>query len=680
MRDDQSGITYILRGSFPGFFLGAIVLVVAPDDYQMMMDEDGWLWKAVQDGLPWLLTVVSLIVASRCYAPTLAALLHWPPTTTPTTSGESVPTLDGHHLYYGKTKWPQYEARFNLRLSYIYGPVVTIKLGATNLAGKLRCWLNRCLVPGWQPADTTILINSLAEDDGTLRSLLNSCASRNLSIPAGKYLSGGRRIVLQPYGPDWQRHRRAFASLLTKEKVKNSWSRAVCFEALVMVDRLARLTSVEDVSDMRLLKEVSRFTASNVLQIAYARRASTPEDLVLGELEIVSQNISSAFTPGKYLVEKFPMLDWLPFFVSPWKRKLNKDHEFEKDLFTRLLQGVDAKLKASPASQTSSESVISVDECAAAQLLQNCQSLQLDRDDVAYLAAGLFEAGTETTAMTINTFLLAAACYPEVVQKAQAAMDVYLRGKYGEDMTLPEFEDLQKMEYLGAVAKETLRLTPTGSSGVGHTPSGSAVQSLHLTMGGEGRQRRLDVPPDATVLGNTYGLHHDPKVFSDPWGFDPARWLDTKPDQDASPPALETSTPRNALDHSHRNAHYFGFGRRICPGGTLASYTLSMAIALLVFCFDFELTAKAQEICVQMEDISRKEGKDWASLYPSRGEGIEQEDEIGRVLMDAHIAFQLSKSQLAECIRLRPRGDASRGDRLRAVGDALAAMQTQSGR
>lgn len=644
-----------------------------------MMDQDGWLSKAVQDGLLWLLTVVCLIVASWYYAPTLAALLHWSPTMTPTAPGESVPSLNGHHLYYGKTKWPQYEARFNLRLSYIYGPVVTVKLGATNLAGNFRCWLNRCLVPGWQPADTTILINSLAEDDGTLRSLLNSCVSRTLSIPAGKYLSGGRRIVLQPYGPDWQRHRRAFASLLTKEKVKNSWSRAVRFEALVMVDRLARLTLAEDLSDMRLLKEISRFTASNVLQIAYARRASTPDDPVLGELEIVSQNISSAFTPGKYLVEKLPMLDWLPFFMSPWKRKLNKDHEFEKGLFTRLLQDVETKLKASPASQISSESVIAVDECAAAQLLQNNQSLQLDQNDIAYLAAGLFEAGTETTAMTIDTFLLAAACYPEVVQKAQVAMDEYLRATHREVVTLPEFEDLQKMEYLGAVAKETLRLTPAGSSGVGHTPSGSVVQSLHLTMEGEGRQRRLDVPPDAMVLGNTYGLHHDAKVFSDAWEFEPARWLDTKPYQDGS---------RNALDHSHRNAHYFGFGRRICPGGTLASYTLSMAIALLVFCFDFELTAKAQEICDQMQDICRKEGEEWASLYPGRaqcssGEGRAQEEgggAIGRVLLDAHVAFQLSKSQLAECIRLRRRDDAHRDDRLRAVGDALAAMQTQCAR
>lgn len=601
-----------------------------------------------------------------------------------------MPTLDGNRLYYGKTKWPQYEARFNLRLSSIYGPVVTVKLGATGLTGRLRCWANRCLVRGWHPADTTILINSLAEDDGTLRSLLNSCASRTFSIPAGKHLSRGRRIVLQPYGPDWLRHRRAFTSLLTKEKTKTLWARAVRCEALVMVDRLAKLlSSGGDVSDIRLLREVSRFTASNVLQIAYARRASSPEDPVLAELEIVSRNIASAFTPGKYLVEMFPMLDWFPSFLSPWKRKLNGDHEFEKSLFTRLLRGVEAKLRASQASEAWSESVVSVEECAAAQLLQNRHNLQLDQDDIAYLAAGLFEAGTETTAMTIDTFLLAAACYPGVVREAQAAMDTFLESTHGQVTTVPDFEDLQQMEYLGAVVKETLRLTPTGSSGVGHTPAGSAFQVLHVRAQGGALHRRLDVPPNAMILGNTYGLHHDSKLFPDPWSFDPTRWLPPKPPSGASSAVQEEmKSPRNALDHSHRNAHPFGFGRRICPGATLASHTLSMAIALLLFCFDFHLTAKAAEICAQMEDMSHQERGAWATLYPVAAACGEEktkepcdtkEDGIGRVLIDAHIAFQLSKRQLAECIRLEPRGDDAGVGRLQAVQEALATMQDQWG-
>lgn len=488
-----------------------------------------------------------------------------------------------------------------------------------------------------------------------------------------------------------------------------------------MAGRLARLTSDETLSDIRLLKEVSRFTASNVLQIAYARRASTPDDPVLGELEIVSQNIASAFTPGKYWVETFPILDWLPLFVCPWKRKLDRDHAFEKGLFTRLLGGVEAKLSAKPKAShhALSESAISVNECAAAYLLDNRTSLQLDRDDIAYLAAGLFEAGTETTAMTINTFLLAAACYPRIVQRAQAELDARLghgnRDGGMDALCPPEFEDLQEMEYLGALVQETLRLTPTGSSGVGHTPSGSAVQSLHLhkTEGGEqDMQRRLDIPPNAMVLGNIYGLHHDPILFSDPWAFDPTRWLVSDAHATSPNPNENNNTtgrrpppppPRNYLDPTHRNAHPFGFGRRICPGATLASYTLSMAIAMLLFTFDIDLTPHAQKTYQEMKAMDQKECNDWASLYPNhrcdhhhhhhrdrgsvKGEqqakgGIEPPDQpkedIGRTLLDAHVTFRLSKEELAECIRLTPRRGRGR-DRVRAVQEALAGMQKTHG-
>lgn len=650
-----------------------------------------WEWETPHGALPWLVTAVSLLILSRIVA-ALNNTAH-PSTVKERTSSGSTNThvaiVDGSHLYYDKTRWPQYEARFNLRLSYIYGPVVTIKLGATNSAERFCHWLYRCLHSKWRPSYTTILINSLADDDGTLRSLLSSSASRAPSITAGKYLSQGRRIVLQPYGTDWQRHRRAFASLLTKEKTKSLWSKAIQFEAMVMVDRISRLIQLPVVPDITLLKEISRFTASNVLQIAYARRVSTPDDPILSELEIVSQNISDAFTAGKYWVEKLPVLDWFPALLSPWKRKLNASHEFEKGVFSRLLQDVERKLVGTEAPQADA-AVIPVEECGAAQLLQNQQSLQMDRDDIAYLAAGLFEAGTETTAMTINTFLIAAACYPTMVQKAQTVIDQYIQSNYGNEAAVPTFHDLQKLQYLGAVVKETLRLTPTGSSGIGHTSTAREVQLLYLPQeDDQGNRKRLDIPPDTTVLGNIYGLHHDPKLFPDPWGFQPDRWLPSGSGREEGQVSKEgkAQAPHNCLDHCHINAHYFGFGRRICPGATLATYTLSMAIALLLLCFDFDLTDEAPSVCAEMEQINSDEDRKWSSLYPDiKGNhwGSQQEPglggstqhettkgRIGRVLIDAHVTFKLSRSRLAECIRLQPRKD---GAGLLAVHGALATM------
>lgn len=601
-----------------------------------------------------------------------------------------VPALDGGDLYYGRTRWPQYEPRFNMRLSSLYGPVIRVETGPRSRLARLVQWLNKRLHPAWRPSDTTILVNSVAGDDGALKKLLNSCASRATSIAAGKHLSRGRRIVLQPYGPDWARHRKAFASLLTRDKIRNHWAKALRFEAMVLVDRVAELAA-EASSEARLLDEISRFTASSVLQITYSRRASAPEDPVLEDLETVSRNIGNAFTPGRYWVEQFPVLEHLPALVSPWKKRLDRDHAFESELFSRLLRGVEEKMAgAADVAPAGADVVIPVEECAAAQLLHGQESHQLGRDDIAYLAAGLFEAGTETTAMTLNTFLLAAACYPEHARRAQAEIDSHMSRKYGTRGAVPAFEDLEQLQLLAALVKEALRLTPTGSSGVGHTPTSARPMSFMVhTRRGEGQASRspsrspspsrLDVPPGATVLANTYGLHHDAAAYRDPWRFDPDRWL---PPPRQGPPPPPPQDPRGGLDHTHAS-HAFGHGRRICPGSALASYSLSMAIALLLLCFDFELTGAARGRCAEMEAQAGDERRRWAGLFGDGGaralegeralrENYEDEgDRIGKVLIDAYVTFNLSKGQLAQCVCLRPR-QSDIG--LRAVRDALPMM------
>ncbi|KAG8168598.1 hypothetical protein KVR01_001347 [Diaporthe batatas] len=622
----------------------------------------------IHNGVPTLLAVACLLLLSR-YTSCLKGL--WYGAQEDTARG-----IDGTKLYYGGSRWPQYEARFNLRLSYIYGPAFLISHPSTALLARLRRWLIHCVYGARDSSETTLLINSLSENERSLKALLGACASRRPSIAAGKYLSRGRRIVLQPYGPDWTRYRRAFTSLLTKEKISTRWTRALRHEAVIMVGRIAKLGNSRIGTDTTVLDEISRFTASSVLQITYARRAETPDDPILKDLRTVSQNIASAFTPGRYWVGDFPILDIFPTFISPWKRKLISDHHFEMALFKSLLHSVEVRPDRSQRAyrcnlpDQGENSVIAPEECAAAELLRKRDQLQLNQDDIAYLAAGIFEAGTETTAMTMNTFLLAAACYPEMTRRAQAELDATTYGKSDDEESLPEFTDLQHMTYLSAVVREALRLTPTGSSGVGRTLAKPGLHDLHLEDGVVGGDKtRVTIPSGGTVLANTYGLHHDRTRYPDPWRFNPDRWIATDSRQEPHPPGAQKLSPSKSysLDHTHAS-FAFGFGRRICPGSSLASHSLSIAIALLLLCFDFELTDRAENHRHRVEELDREElrrftelfpaGRNWAAMDWGRlhkEECTDPSDRLGRVLIDAYIAFKLSEEQLAECIRLEPR-------------------------
>ncbi|SPO36210.1 uncharacterized protein PSFLO_01681 [Pseudozyma flocculosa] len=355
---------------------------------------------------------------------------HHPPSPPPTSR------LLGHRGF------PVYDAAFNLRLSYLYGPIILLQHGPAHplhlVASLLPSFLRPLLpavAPTWRPHDTTILVNSEQHARHILDRLGAHYSSRAPSIAAGKYLSHGRRLVLQPYGPVWRTHHRALMSVLSRDKLRGQWDPVMRYEAAEMVLRIAdgieafRASATHPPS---IFQETSRFTASSVLQIAYARRAATPQDPVLVDLDRVSQGIARAFEPGRFLVERLPILDLVPSWLAPWKQRLQAWHRAEHDVYSGLVQDVQDRLPSEPGpghkgkrqqTDLAGGSILSPSSCATATLLSMRQKLHLDVDDISYISATIFEAGTETTATTIDTFLVAMACYPEVARRLRAELD-----------------------------------------------------------------------------------------------------------------------------------------------------------------------------------------------------------------------------------------------------------------
>ncbi|KIJ39737.1 hypothetical protein M422DRAFT_134419, partial [Sphaerobolus stellatus SS14] len=67
-------------------------------------------------------------------------------------------------------------------------------------------------------------------------------------------------------------------------------------------------------------------------------------------------------------------------------------------------------------------------------------------------AAIIFAAGSDTTAKTLTTFVLAMVLFPEVQKKVQEELDAVLGG-----VRLPEFEDMTALPYTIAAYKEAMR-------------------------------------------------------------------------------------------------------------------------------------------------------------------------------------------------------------------------------
>ncbi|VAI81167.1 unnamed protein product [Triticum turgidum subsp. durum] len=179
----------------------------------------------------------------------------------------------------------------------------------------------------------------------------------------------------------------------------------------------------------------------------------------------------------------------------------------------------------------------------------------------------LFGAGSETSASTLLWAMAELMREPAALRRAQAEV----RGALAGQSRVRE-ESLQELPYLRLVIKETLRLHAT----------------LPLLLPRECREASrvlgYDVPQGAMVLVNVWAIGRDAVTFgSDAEEFRPERF------EEGAVAALDFRGTDFELVP-------FGAGRRMCPGITFGLAVIELALASLLFHFDWELPGGTTEL------------------------------------------------------------------------------------
>ncbi|KAI3713338.1 hypothetical protein L1987_71915 [Smallanthus sonchifolius] len=164
--------------------------------------------------------------------------------------------------------------------------------------------------------------------------------------------------------------------------------------------------------------------------------------------------------------------------------------------------------------------------------------------------------GTDTTSNTVEFALAEMMNKPDMLKQAQQELEAVV-GKGN----IVEESHINKLPYLHAIMKETLRLHPTLPLMVPHCPSESCV------IGG------YTVPKGARVFVNVWAIHRDPEIWENPLEFRPERFLDGK------------------WDFTGNDFSYFPFGsgRRICAGTAMGERMFMFLLGSIIHSFDWEL-------------------------------------------------------------------------------------------
>ncbi|KAI0163026.1 cytochrome P450 [Pestalotiopsis sp. NC0098] len=403
-----------------------------------------------------------------------------------------------------------------------YGSIIGLKIGSQNV----------------------VVLNSYKHVKALYDQRGSIYSSRPSTYVANELVCPGEiHLLLLQYGPEWRKQRRIVQSLLNVK----------------VVDQLLPIQSAEASQTMWQLAtdpagyydHIRRYTTAVILASVYGVRGARFDSPNVQALYHAQDQFTAILETGATPpVDAFPLLKLIPEALAPWKRWARDVRAEQKSLYLRLLRETRARMEAGQGL-----------DCFLRTMLEEQEKNDMDDEHLAYLAGNLMEAGSDTSASTLLSFLLAMIKYPAEFKKAQAEVDQVC----GPERS-PTAEDIDRLPFLKACMDETLRWRPVAPGGVPHMLTQDDVYQGYL------------LPRGTVVLANTWAIHNDEAEYDRPDRFMPDRFVGNE---------YGTRFPVDEKADDHRRTSYaFGAGRRVCPGQRLAKNSLMLNMAKIAWGFD----------------------------------------------------------------------------------------------
>ncbi|KAF9476782.1 cytochrome P450 [Pholiota conissans] len=365
---------------------------------------------------------------------------------------------------------------------------------------------------------------------------------------------------LMDYGNEWRQRR-----LLLNQQLHPTSMSQFHPHLLRIVHRM--LTKFIDDPERDFLDTARHMVGEIVMSIGYGLHVHTNDDPYITAARDSVHILSAALTPGKYFVDLFPILKFVPAWVPGAGFK-----EKAKEWKEKVLKMIDIPYAATKESMKSGVFEPSFMSLSLEKMNEGLNPELYTEQRIKDVAGTIYSAGSDTSLSTIASCVLGLLNHSNVVAKAQQELDRVVKPGY-----LPDFHDQDSLPYVTAIVKEALRWREVAPLGVPHRLDTEDVYHGYR------------IPAGAMVIPNVWAILHNEKVYPDPFKFNPDRFI-----KDGR---LDPSIPDPA-------DACWGFGRRICPGRHLAFSTVWIVIASLLTVFDIEKSVDAQgDVVEPIDDV-----------------------------------------------------------------------------
>ncbi|WJX16901.1 hypothetical protein P8452_06882 [Trifolium repens] len=368
-------------------------------------------------------------------------------------------------------------------------------------------------------------------------------ASRPKLLTIEILLYGYTDIAFSPYGNYWRQLRKICTMELFSQKRVSSFQ-PIREEELT--DLIERIHSQQG-SPINITQLVVSSTFAIISRAAFGNKYKVQEFASLGKGESIAG--------GFEIAELFPSAKWLQL-VSGLRPKLERLHrKIDQILENIIIEHKETNSKAKEGQGEREEDFVDV-LLKFQDTNDGDQDICLTDNNIKAIIMDIYGAGGEGSSSTIIWAIAELVRDPRVMKKAQEEIrEIFkMKGIVGENC-------INELKYLKSVVKETLRLHPPGA----------------LLIPREcGQACEIDgyyIPNKSKVIVNAWAIGRDPKYWTEPERFYPERFIGS------------------SIDYKGSDFEYipFGAGRRICLGSTFALINVEMALALMLYHFDWRL-------------------------------------------------------------------------------------------
>ncbi|KAF7840530.1 cytochrome P450 71D8-like [Senna tora] len=362
----------------------------------------------------------------------------------------------------------------------------------------------------------------------------------------GTLIFGLDGFAFAPYGDYWRQMRKICTLQLLSVKKVHSFSSVRQDEVAEFIESIQSSVGAK----MDLTSKIFSYTSTIATRIIFGRKSRSDQDQdLLKLLKIVLEEGS-----GFGFVDLFPSMKII-HLISGLKKFKKISKKIDQILEDVIKENQEKQMRTERGKDGyhREENLVQV-------LLQIQQSSGLEipitTKNIKAAIWDLYIGGTDTAATTIEWTMSELIKSPKAMEKAQAEIREAFKGKKEIEDT-----DMDKLNYLKCVIKETLRLHPPAP----------------LLIPRECREackiNGYEIPIKTKVIVNAWAIGRDPKYWYEAERFIPERFQGS------------------CVDFVGKNFEYipFGGGRRICPGISLGIASIELPLARLLYHFDWEL-------------------------------------------------------------------------------------------